>query len=316
MPEELVSVVDEIKLREKVNSFKKKDTDIKSAVVEVFRGLWFSQRPHKPIVNEIDFTELIKSFPQFREVIKYVQQQVIISKRLVLPFHICPILLIGEPGLGKTYFVAELAKILALPSHIITFSNVTANFALTGGSLQWGRGKTGLIIEAFASCKVANPIMTIDELDKLGSGTTYNPMNAFYPLLEPHTARKFRDEAIDIDVDLSRVIWFATANEEHKIPMPILSRFKRFEIKQPSPEEMLIVIDSVYLKMRKDKGLETLISPELDQKVKVRIASFTPRDVRLILDEALGSALVNFRYDVITDDLPNFSNGERRVGFL
>jgi ATP-dependent Lon protease len=315
MSEKTINIVDHDKLVKVVNSFQSKSDELKGRVYEVLKNLWNSKRPHSPIMNEIPFETLYPAFPQFKEVIRYYELQAAVSRKLKRPFHASPVLLLGDPGLGKTYFASELAGLLELPYFEISLATATANFAISGGSMQWGEGRPGMIIDAIAKSQVANPIILIDELDKAKGDERFSAISPFYSLLEPHSAKKYRDEAIAIDVDASHVIWIATANEEIRIHSPILSRFKRFDIKQPTPDEMLGVIDSIYAMLRKQNECEELLSPDLESGIKVQLANMSPRQVRISLNEAITSALLSDRSSLIPDDIPNKEEGDNRVGF-
>ena len=315
MTERLVSIVDHVQLLEVIHSLKHKNSDFQSRVAGLLKDLWRSNRPHKGIATNIDFELLKVAFPHFKEVIKYYQLQATISRRLNRPFTASPVLLLGDPGLGKTFFASELARLIALPYFEISLATATASFTISGASMQWAEGQPGFVLQSLAKSGVANPIILIDELDKTANNNKYDPIGPFYLLLEPHSASRFRDEALNLDVDASHVIWIATANEESKIPAPILSRFKTFHIKQPSPSEMLGVIDSIYSMLRNRNGVEELIAPELSLEVKNQLAIASPRDVRLSLDEAIMNAIFHERTELDKTDLPVTHKEERRFGF-
>ncbi|MFD0913859.1 AAA family ATPase [Methylophilus luteus] len=316
MSEKTVNLVNKDLLVKFVHSLDKKGSEFQSRFAEVLLNLWHPERPLRSITTDIDFELLKIAFPQFKEVITYYQIQVIVSKKLKRPFQACPVLLLGEAGLGKTYFASELAKLLALPYFEFSLATATANFALSGSDTQWGDGRPGFIIKSIAESPVANPFILIDELDKAGKGLRYDPITPFYSLLEPHSARRFRDESIPLDVDVRNVIWIATANEYEMIHGPILSRFKQFVIKQPTPQEMLGVIDSIYSTLRSHSDLGELIAPVLNSECKNQLVNLSPREVRLALDEAIMSALFNDRSELISSDLPRVEKEQRRVGFL
>lgn len=315
MSEKTINLVDKDRLVAFVNSLERKSSEFQSRFHKLLINLWNPERPLKSIATEIDFELLKIAFPQFKEVISYFERQVFVAKKLNRPFHVQPVLLIGDPGQGKTYFASVLAKLLDLPYFEISLATATANFAISGSDTQWGEGRPGFIINSIAESEVANPFILIDELDKVGGGNRYNPITPFYSLLEPHSAQKFRDEAVPLDLDVSNVNWIATANEEIRIHAPILSRFKRFDIKQPSPLEMIGVIDSVYKMLYESSDFKELISPELNMELKPLLDTLSPREVRLALDEAITSAVFNNRADLIASDLPKATKGERRVGF-
>jgi ATP-dependent Lon protease len=315
MSEKTINLVNKEQLFAFVHSLDRKSSDFQSRFYELCLNLWNPERPLRTIVSDVDFELLKNAFPQFKEAIEYYRLQVFVAKKLNRPFRAQPVLLIGDPGQGKTYFASVLAELLGLPYFEISLATATANFAISGGSVQWGEGRPGCIIESIAKSEVANPFILIDEIDKSAGSDSYKAITPFYSLLEPHSSKKFRDEAVPLDVDLSNVNWISTANEDLRIDAPILSRFKRFDIKQPTPKEMLGVIDSVYAMLRDRSDFKELISPELTMDVKNRLVTNSPREVRLALDEAITSAVFNDRADLIPSDLPKVEKGERRVGF-
>lgn len=315
MSEKTLNIVDKDRLVEFVKSLERKDKEFKSRFHEILVNLSNSERPLKSIITDIDFERLKVAFPHFKDVITYYQIQASVAKRLKRPFQASPVLLLGSPGLGKTYFASELAKLLALPYYEISLATATANFVISGSHIQWNDSGPGFIIQSMAKSEVGNPIFLIDELDKANGSGRYDPMTPFYSLLEPHSAKKFRDEAIPLDLDVSQVIWIATANEEVRIHAPILTRFKQFVIEQPTPEEMMGVIDSVYTLLRERSDFKELISPHLSLKFKQRLSKLSPREVRIALDQAIMSAIFNDRQELITSDIPKVQKGARRVGF-
>lgn len=296
--------------------FGKRSSDVRSRIAPTLKGLYNPTRILEPIKHTIDFeNRLIKPFPQFEEVIDYFKTEALMSQRLKLPFKAAPVLLVGPPGLGKTYFSFELAKQLDLPWHQIDMANLTANFTISGSSTQWGEGEPGCISNFLSISAKANLVVTLDEIDKVSMTNRYDPMAAFYSLLEPHTAKKFRDEALNIELDVSNFIWIATANDVLNIPSPILSRFKQFEIKQPSPEKMIGVIESIYTNRLTHFGFAKLLSANLLDQVKEKLSKLTPREVRIALDYALTRALFNESDHVRLVDLPVEKMKVRSVGF-
>lgn len=316
MSKKTVSLVNHDKLVTYVKALDKRSSDIKSRLGPILKGLWNDRRPNRVIRDEIDFEKLRISFPQFNEVTNYLQLQVQISQKFKRPFRLTPILLLGDAGLGKTLFASEVAKLLKLPYFELSLATVTANFALSGTSLQWGEGSPGFIIKSLSESKTANPIILIDEIDKAGGDSRYSVISAFYTLLEPHTANRFKDEAIPLELDASHVIWIATANESSRINAPILSRMKVSHIKQPLPSEMSGVIDSIYASLLKTHSLESFLNPFLEEEVKQELVYLSPREVRISLEEAMMKAFLDSRDRVIENDIPQLEREVHRVGFL
>lgn len=312
----IYSIADFDSVKKRVEDLKFRSDDIKSRLAATLKQLWNTERTLRCIPENIDFSSLRQRFPQFDEVIDFYENTIIGLARMGLPFEIPPILLQGDPGLGKTFFASELAKLLDLPFSEISLATATSTFVLSGGSIQWAEGTTGFISETMAGSPIANPMILIDEVDKVSSDAKYNPLNVFYGLLEPHSARRFRDEALEIEMDVSKVIWIATGNYIRNIPAPIQSRMRVFNIKQPEPERMFMVIESIYEHVIKTKTYGQLLDTQLDDAVVIQLSNQSPRAVRLSIEEAAFKAIRNQRSVITTSDLPVIHKEKYRVGFI
>jgi len=202
-----------------------------------------------PVTNTVinELLRLVQSFPNFKSVIEFYVKQIALQR---LNPHAAiasePVLIIGGAGIGKTAFTLALARVLKIPCEIIALSTATAGFIIAGSTPAWAEGKPGKIVEKIARSQVANPLIMLDELDKVGGDKRYSPIGALYQLLEQETAKIFMDEGLEIPSDCSHVLWIATANDETLIPEPILSRFNVFHVRSPSAKEMKNVVNSIY----------------------------------------------------------------------
>src|SRR5436190_898251 len=161
-----------------------------------------------------------------------------------------PILLLGEPGLGKTYFAKKLAHALGTGFEFVSLSSLTAGWVLTGASAQWHNARPGKIAQTLIEGDYANPVVVLDEVDKSGGDHRYDPMGALYTLLERDTAQDFKDEYIDVNMDASHILWVATANDDTVIPEPILNRMNVYVIDRPDAEGSRRIALSVYRDIR------------------------------------------------------------------
>jgi len=291
-------------VRSRVNDLSKRSEDVKSRVADVLKALWNPERELALISNLSVFDTLHQNFPNFAEVTQIWENSAIAMARLGLPFESPPIVLVGDPGLGKTYFVSEAARLMGLDYHEISMVLTTAGFILAGSSVQWGEGTPGLIAKYLAKSKFGNPIILLDEIEKASSGSRWDPLGPFYPLLESHSAKKFKDEALEIELDTSKVIWIATANDLNRLPMPIRSRMRIVHIEQPKPEEMPQVIKSIYVNLLNSKSFGGILSPDLDEEVSHMLIRHSPRDVRKSLDEASFKVIRDGRSSILPADLP------------
>lgn len=309
-------IADANSVKKRVDQLTHRSSDIKSKLSFVLKKLWNPERHLNVVSSNIDFNHLRLNFPQFEEVIDFYQSTIIGLSKMEVPFEITPVLLQGEPGLGKTYFASELAKLIGLPFYEISLATATASFALSGGSIQWAEGSPGFICHTLAESEVANPIILIDEIDKASSESNFNPLKVFYGLLESHSAKRFRDEALEIELDASKIVWIATANYLHNIPEPIQSRMRIFQITQPEPLQMATVVKNIYTHLVESKPYGKLLNSSLDEPVIHNLATKSPRQIKLSLESAAFQAIRFERTAISVYDLPQVKKESYHVGFI
>ncbi|MDI7065492.1 hypothetical protein QMO17_30035, partial [Klebsiella pneumoniae] len=100
----------------------------------------------------------------------------------------------------------------------VGMSSLTAGWILSGASSQWKNAKPGKVFDALVNGSYANPVITVDEIDKATGDSQYDPLGALYALLEHDTAQAFIDEFAEIPINAGHVIWIATANDALSIP--------------------------------------------------------------------------------------------------
>jgi ATP-dependent Lon protease len=226
-----------------------------------------------------------------------------------------PMLLLGEPGLGKTYFAKKLAQALSTGFEFVSMSSLTAGWVLTGASAQWHNARPGKVAQTLIEGEYANPVVVLDEVDKAGGDARYDPLGALYSLLEPDTAAHFKDEFIDVDMDASHILWVATANDESVIPEPILNRMNVYSIDRPDADGSRRIALAVYRDILDAHNWPFPAEPS--ESVIDRLASVPPRDMRKLLLDAFGTAqLANREYLVPEDiDAKKLCGRRARVGF-
>lgn len=303
-------------VKKRVQELSRRSDELKSRIASTLKKLWITERKLAIVSNLAAFEDLKLRFPNFIEATELYESHAIGLARLGLPFEVPPVVLAGEPGLGKTHYASELAKLMSIPFYEISLATLTASFALSGGNLQWSEGSVGFIASSLADSKVANPIFLLDELDKGRGDIRYNTLNPFYSLLERHSAKRFRDEALEIDIDASRIIWIATANYLQNVPEPILSRMKVIDIKRPDQKQMEDVVNNIYIGIRTGKPYGHLLAPHIHEDVMSILVSKTPREAKLAIEEACMKVIISERNILMPQDLPISKKESRHVGFI
>ena len=257
---------------------------------------------------------LYEQCPNFKDVIDDLKKYLALAVSGHEPVQFTPILLLGEPGIGKTHFAKCLAEAMGTGYVFVSMSSLTAGWILSGASSQWQNAKPGKVASALISGEYANPLMLLDEVDKAGGDSRYDPMGALYSLLERDTARAFRDEYVEVDMDASHVLWMSTANEACGQPEPNLNRMNVYEVPRPDADASLQIAGHLYAEIvaEHDWGFD----PEPSADVLETLASLPPRDMRKRLMAAFGTAKMDGRDELSVKDMESRPNPTRkRIGF-
>jgi ATP-dependent Lon protease len=130
--------------------------------------------------------------------------------------------------------------------------------------------------------------MLLDELDKVNGDSRYNPLGCLFTLLEKKAAQEFIDEALEVKMNCSEIIWFASANTVETISSPILSRFTVFHIKDPSYEQQCKIAQSVYSDLLAENVWGQKFVKQLGDDVIEKLFAFSPRKQKAVLIHACG----------------------------
>ncbi len=259
--------------------------------------------------------KLYDDLPNFGDVLDDIKRQLSLCVNSRDRLELAPMLLLGDPGIGKTHFAKRIANLLGTGFGFISMSSLTAGWIIGGASSQWKNAKPGKVFETFLRGEYANPVMVVDEIDKASSDGAYDPLGAMYSLLEHDTATEFIDEFVEIPIDASEVVWVATANDARHIPEPILSRMNVYEIEAPDHDAACRIATAIYREIRESHDWGRRFPALPDQSVIERLAGFSPREMRKAINQAFGNASLAGR-DVLTpDDIDRRDAKKSRIGF-
>jgi ATP-dependent Lon protease len=275
-------------------------------------NLRFCVKPNR--MPSID--DLVEALPNFSEPLDDVRKQVALCLETEDRLELMPILLLGNPGIGKTYFAKQLARLLGTSYHYVAMSSLTAGWILSGASSQWKNAKPGKVFEALVHGSYANPVIAVDEIDKATGDSQYDPLGALYALLEHDTAETFIDEFAEIPINAGHVIWIATANDARSIPEPILNRMNVYEIPPPDREGARRIAQSIYDEIRSAHGWGLRFPAELGEAALDALKPASPREMRRAILNGFGAARIDGRDWIDATDIRlDFGSRRKPIGF-
>ncbi len=197
---------------------------------------------------------------------------------------------VGPPGVGKTSLAASIARSMKRKYVRVSLGGIRDESDIRGHRKTYVASMPGRIINALTQCGSMNPVMLLDEVDKMCSDVHGDPASALLEVLDGEQNKNFRDHFIELPVDLSDCMFIATANTLDTVPRPLIDRMEVIELNTYTPKEKLAIAKNhLYPKQLKRHGLSRRTLKLTDAAIEEIIAGYTRESGVRNLEREIGA---------------------------
>ena len=217
------------------------------------------------------------------------------------------ICLVGPPGVGKTSIAISVASALNRKLARLSLGGVRDEADIRGHRKTYIGAMPGRIVNAISQSGSMNPLLLLDEIDKMGNDHRGDPASAMLEVLDSEQNNSFRDHFLEIPLDLSRVLFITTANTTATIPRPLLDRMEVIELTSYTDEEKLQIARKYLLpKQMKEHGIAKTALRVSDDTIRAVISGYTRESGVRNLERKIGALCRKTAMRLV-------SNGVKRV---
>jgi ATP-dependent Lon protease len=222
------------------------------------------------------------------------------------------LLLVGPPGVGKTSVGRSIAEALGREFYRFSLGGMRDEAEIKGHRRTYIGALPGKFIQAIKDAGTSNPVIMLDEIDKIGASYQGDPASALLEVLDPEQNTEFQDHYLDLRFDLSKVLFICTANQLDTIPAPLLDRMESIHLPgYIAAEKLLIARHHLWPKQLQKAGLKTSRLRISDAALKRIIENYAREAGVRSLEKMLGRIIRKATVRLLQGKIRNISIGAR-----